>query len=104
MSNTLFSLAFGVGTHNRQGNWLEVFYAQPLLNPSAELVEAVAGVIGYSGGNQTIRPERAQLDRLAAALAEVEADRLAAAQAEGAVRAVLAPPAPGEAAGAGPEK
>lgn len=42
MSNTLFSLAFGVGSQNRQGAWLEVFYAQPLLNPSAELVAAVA--------------------------------------------------------------
>ncbi|WP_236542122.1 hypothetical protein, partial [Pseudomonas syringae] len=27
MSTTLFSLAFGVGTQNRQGAWLEVFYA-----------------------------------------------------------------------------
>ncbi|MDB5984463.1 MAG: hypothetical protein JWQ69_5478, partial [Pseudomonas sp.] len=27
MSTTLFSLAFGVGTQNRQGSWLEVFYA-----------------------------------------------------------------------------
>ncbi|WP_234696599.1 hypothetical protein, partial [Pseudomonas cannabina] len=26
MSTTLFSLAFGVGTQNRQGAWLEVFY------------------------------------------------------------------------------
>jgi 2,3,4,5-tetrahydropyridine-2-carboxylate N-succinyltransferase len=32
MSTTPFSLAFGVGTQNRQGAWLEVFYAQPLLN------------------------------------------------------------------------
>ena len=40
MSNTLFSLAFGVGSQNRQGAWLEVFYAQPLVNPSAELIAA----------------------------------------------------------------
>lgn len=39
----LYSIAFGVGTQNRAGNWLEVFYAQPLLAPSAELIEAVAG-------------------------------------------------------------
>ena len=30
MSNALFSIAFGVGTQNRQDAWLEVFYAQPL--------------------------------------------------------------------------
>ena len=35
MTTTLFSLAFGVGTQNRQNSWLEVFYAQPLLNPSS---------------------------------------------------------------------
>lgn len=54
MSATLFSLAFGVGTQNRQGTWLEVFYAQPLLNPSAELVAAVAPILGYTEGNQAI--------------------------------------------------
>ena len=34
MTATLFSLAFGVGTQYRQGDWLEVFYALPLLNPA----------------------------------------------------------------------
>ncbi|MGH8412666.1 MAG: 2,3,4,5-tetrahydropyridine-2,6-dicarboxylate N-succinyltransferase, partial [Pseudomonas sp.] len=48
MSNSPFSLAFGVGTQNRQGAWLEVFYAQPLLNPSAELVAAIAPILGYT--------------------------------------------------------
>ena len=51
---TLFSLAFGIGTQNRQGNWLEVFCAAPLLNPSAELVAAVAPILGYQEGNQAI--------------------------------------------------
>ena len=49
MSATLFSLAFGVGTQNRQGDWLEVFYAQPLLQPAGELVAAVAPLLGYAG-------------------------------------------------------
>lgn len=52
MSHSLFSLGFGVGTQNRQGAWLEVFYAQPLLNPSAEIVAAVAPILGYTEGNQ----------------------------------------------------
>ncbi len=42
MSQSLFSLAFGVGTQNRQEAWLEVFYALPLLKPSSEIVAAVA--------------------------------------------------------------
>ncbi|MCX4066206.1 2,3,4,5-tetrahydropyridine-2,6-dicarboxylate N-succinyltransferase [Pseudomonas sp. S1Bt30] len=54
MSHSLFSLGFGVGTQNRQGAWLEVFYAQPLLNPSVEIVAAIAPILGYSEGNQAI--------------------------------------------------
>ena len=54
MSSSFFSLAIGVGTQNLQGNWLEVFYPQPLLNPPRELVHALAGKLGYHGGNQTL--------------------------------------------------
>ncbi|KPB71019.1 2,3,4,5-tetrahydropyridine-2,6-dicarboxylate N-succinyltransferase [Pseudomonas cannabina] len=54
MSTTLFSLAFGVGTQNRQGAWLEVFYAQPLINPSPALVAAIAPVLGYTEGNKAL--------------------------------------------------
>lgn len=68
MSTTLYSLAFGVGTQNRQGTWLEVFYAQPLLNPAAELVSAVAAKLGYSGGNQAIAFNTSQAAELAEAL------------------------------------
>ena len=32
-----FSLAFGIGTQNSAGEWLEVFYPQPLLNPGNEV-------------------------------------------------------------------
>lgn len=65
MSNSLFSLAFGVGTQNRQGNWLEVFYAQPLLNPSAELAAKVAAKLNYTGGNQAIGFNTSQATELA---------------------------------------
>lgn len=64
----LFSLGFGVGTNNNKGEWLEVFYPQPLLNPSAEIASAVAKVLGFTGGNQAIALENAKLDALAAAL------------------------------------
>ena len=72
MSNTLFSLAFGVGTQNRQSTWLEVFYAQPLLNPSAELVAKVTEKLGYSGGNQAIAITNQQAGELASALKNVD--------------------------------
>ncbi len=77
MSTTLFSLAFGVGTQNRQGAWLEVFYAQPLLNPSAELVAAIAPVLGYTEGNQAIAFTTAQASQLAEALKGVDAAQAA---------------------------
>ena len=73
MSQSLYSLAFGVGTQNRQGNWLEVFYAQPLLAPSAELVAAVAPVVGYSGGNQAIAFTTTQAAELAEAIKGIDA-------------------------------
>lgn len=72
MSNSLFSLAFGVGTQNRQGTWLEVFYAQPLTNPSAALVDAIAPLLNYTGGNQAITFSNTQASQLAEALKHVD--------------------------------
>ncbi|MCI0918921.1 2,3,4,5-tetrahydropyridine-2,6-dicarboxylate N-succinyltransferase [Pseudomonas stutzeri] len=73
MSNSLFSLAFGVGTQNRQGTWLEVFYAQPLLHPAGELVDAIAPLLGYQGGNQAISISTTQAAQLADALKSIDA-------------------------------
>ena len=73
MTTSLFSLAFGVGTQNRQGAWLEVFYAQPLLKPSAELVAAVLPLLDYTGGNQAIAINKDKAADLAAALAAAPA-------------------------------
>lgn len=77
MSHSLFSLGFGVGTQNRQGAWLEVFYAQPLLNPSAEIVAAVAPILGYTEGNQAITFTISQALQLADALKNVDATQAA---------------------------
>lgn len=77
MSHALFSIAFGVGTQNRQGNWLEVFYAQPLLKPTEALVTAVAPLLGYTGGNQAIALSNTQAADLASALKEIDAAQAA---------------------------
>jgi len=77
MSTTLFSLAFGVGTQNRQGAWLEVFYAAPVLKPSAEVVAAIAPILGYTEGNQAIAFSTAQASQLAEALKGVDAAQAA---------------------------
>ncbi|PCC98093.1 2,3,4,5-tetrahydropyridine-2,6-dicarboxylate N-succinyltransferase [Halopseudomonas pelagia] len=63
-----FSLAIGVGTQNTAGDWLEVYYPQPLLNPEEELVKVISDQLGYSGGNQAIELAAAQCAALAEAL------------------------------------
>ncbi|MGQ7958956.1 2,3,4,5-tetrahydropyridine-2,6-dicarboxylate N-succinyltransferase [Pseudomonas sp. SP16.1] len=77
MSQSLFSIAFGVGTQNRQGTWLEVFYAQPLLNPAVELSDKAAAILGYQGGNQAIAFTSAQAGELADALKGIDAAQAA---------------------------
>jgi 2,3,4,5-tetrahydropyridine-2-carboxylate N-succinyltransferase len=77
MSTTPFSLAFGVGTQNRNGAWLEVFYALPLLNPAADLVKAIAPLLNYTGGNQAITFTIAQASQMAEALKTVDATQAA---------------------------
>ena len=42
MTNSAFAFGLGVGTHNSNGEWLEVFFPAPLLAPSAALAQAVA--------------------------------------------------------------
>lgn len=67
---THLAFAFGIGTKDSSGNWLEVFYPAPLLNPDATLVATIAGIVGYSGGNQAIELDGATLKALSDALAD----------------------------------
>ena len=66
---TLYSLGLGVGTQNAKGEWLEIFYATPALNPSAEVAQVIAKELNYTGGNQAIAITAAQAAQLADALA-----------------------------------
>lgn len=66
---TLYALGLGIGTQNSKGDWLEVFYAAPLLNPSAATATAITKTIGYSEGNQAIAITTAQANEIAQALA-----------------------------------
>jgi 2,3,4,5-tetrahydropyridine-2-carboxylate N-succinyltransferase len=64
-----FSFAFGIGSQSSQGDWLEVFYPQPILNPSANLVAAIAGVLGsqLASGNHVLQINTVQASQLAEA-------------------------------------
>ncbi|MDX5377536.1 MAG: 2,3,4,5-tetrahydropyridine-2,6-dicarboxylate N-succinyltransferase [Halomonas sp.] len=50
----MLSFAFGIGTQNTQGDWLEIYYPAPLLKPDASLVEAVGKVLDVPAGNSAI--------------------------------------------------
>jgi 2,3,4,5-tetrahydropyridine-2-carboxylate N-succinyltransferase len=56
----LFSIALGIGTKNAKGDWLEVYYPRPVLNPSPAW-EAAAREAGYTEGNVAIEPTPAAL-------------------------------------------
>jgi hypothetical protein len=54
----MFSLAFGVGTQDRNGNWLEVCYPRPVLQPAAALVAHVTQILGHADGPNSLRCSR----------------------------------------------
>ncbi|MGH1469674.1 MAG: 2,3,4,5-tetrahydropyridine-2,6-dicarboxylate N-succinyltransferase [Cellvibrionaceae bacterium] len=57
----LFSFALGIGTKNNNGDWLEIFYPAPLLNPNSNLTAAIGERLNYTGGNQAIDVDSTQL-------------------------------------------
>jgi 2,3,4,5-tetrahydropyridine-2-carboxylate N-succinyltransferase len=65
MSN-LYSFAIGVGSKNSRGEWLEVFYPTPLLNPDPALSDILGVSLGISSGE--IEPSSEQLAALQSAL------------------------------------
>jgi 2,3,4,5-tetrahydropyridine-2-carboxylate N-succinyltransferase len=64
----VFSLGLGVGTQNTKGEWLEVFYPTPLLQPSSATTQAIAAITGYTGGNQALSLSNEQAAKLAETL------------------------------------
>ena len=59
----MFSFAIGVGTKDSAGNWLEVFYPNPALNPDAGSLAPALAALGYAGGNMAIEPDQKQFAR-----------------------------------------
>ncbi|MCZ2721696.1 2,3,4,5-tetrahydropyridine-2,6-dicarboxylate N-succinyltransferase [Marinomonas sp. 15G1-11] len=68
MSNQIFSFGLGIGTQNKEGEWLEVFYPTPVINPEAETLNALTGNTNYTGGNETLILDESDLNRLHMAL------------------------------------
>lgn len=64
-----FSFAIGVGSKNKKGEWLEVFYPSPVIKPGAELI-AAAQDVGYESGNVSLELDAEALDTLRTSLGE----------------------------------
>ncbi len=61
----LHSFGIGIGTQSSKGQWLEVYFHQPVLAPSAAMIAAVTEQLSYQGGNQTLAMSNAQAAALA---------------------------------------
>ena len=59
-----FAFGIGIGTQNNQGEWLEVFYQQPVITPDNGLIEVAQNVLDYQGGNQAVSVTPDQLKAL----------------------------------------
>ena len=68
-----FAFGIGIGTQNNQGEWLEVFYQQPIITPEKELIDVVETALDYKGGNQAIQATAEQLVQFANALRQIGA-------------------------------
>ena len=64
-AESLFAFGLGIGTQNKHGQWLEVYFPRPLLRPVDPEVSAFIDAFGYIGGQQSIRLNADQLQTLA---------------------------------------
>ena len=66
-----FAFGIGIGTQNNQGEWLEVYYQQPIMTPDRDLIDVVESALDYKGGNQAISVKAEQLAQFANALRQL---------------------------------
>lgn len=72
-----YSVGLGVGTQNAKGEWLEVFFPQPLLQPGETISRCLRDVLNYTGGNHALPLSTGQLDALAETFAQAHENTLA---------------------------
>jgi len=80
-----YSFAFGIGTHNRKRDWLEVYFPAPLFRPEPALMEQIGEVLGYQGGNTNVQLDDKTIARLKDTL-ENQAQRDILSMMEGSTR------------------
>jgi len=72
----MFSFALGIGTKDSSGNYLEVYYPDPWLNPSEELLAPLLKALNYEGGNLTTEVPSVQISLLSTQIKDEEITRL----------------------------
>ena len=72
----MFSFALGIGTKDSSGNYLEVYYPDPWLNPSEELLAPLLKALNYEGGNLTTEVPSVQVSLLSTQIKDEEITRL----------------------------
>jgi 2,3,4,5-tetrahydropyridine-2-carboxylate N-succinyltransferase len=72
MSKSAFAFGLGLGTQNSKGEWLEIFFPQPLLSPA----EKLTGIFANSDSNSTLSSD--QLRELQHSLADAGEDQQSA--------------------------
>ena len=96
MNTSLFAFGLGLGTRSAAGAWLETFFARPLRNPEAPLVEALQRSCPAVLDAGIAEPDARTLGAIATALEAAghpEQASLAAGLAGAAGRAVVVAPA-----------
>lgn len=88
----IYGVGLGIGTKNTKGEWLEVFFASPHVNPNEKIATAYTQAFGVESGNHTIEPSAEQLDALIHALSEAGEQKLSkhAAQCKNAKQPIVA--------------
>lgn len=74
MSN-YFSIAFGLGSKNQKGEWLEIYYPKPLLAPSSELLKCLEETLNRPLDQQVIELTNDDRDTLSKAIAPIDEEQ-----------------------------
>ena len=60
----MYAFGIGIGTKNSSNDWLEIYYPRPVFKPEQALVDSIASVVGYKGGNTDLDLSDADLKAL----------------------------------------
>ncbi len=74
---TIFSFGLGTGKQNQKGEWLDVFYPQPVTQLSTAAFDVLKDVLWYSGGNEALAATNEQMRVLAERFRSIDEDLLA---------------------------